>query len=180
MMKLKVMKLHPDAILPTCATDGASCFDLYALDGDDFKPHPRDQHAAIFRTGLAFEIPSGWIMEIHSRSGQGLNDAIRLSNCTGQIDSDYRGEVMVALRFDGDDDARCPKVRTGDRIAQAKLVASPRVEFDLVDELGETARGGGGIRQHRRIKRLVRVKRFGCFDEEKYFPLDSCEFAPIW
>lgn len=141
--KLRIQKLDPQAITPEYATDGAACFDLHALD--EGRPHPRDPHAAIFRTGLAFEVPLGWVMKVYSRSGQGFKDAIRLSNCVGIIDSDYRGEVQVALRFDGDDEMRCPKVRVGDRIAQAMLVQAPRVMFEVVDKLSATERGAGGF-----------------------------------
>lgn len=147
-MKLKIKKLHPDAVVPQYQTAGAACFDLYAIEADKFKPHPKDAQAAIFRTGLAVEIPAGWVMEIHSRSSQGFLHAVRLSNCTGQIDADYRGEIMVALRLDGDVGPFgpfTPRVRSGDRIAQAKLVPAPRVEFEVVEELTTTERGTGGF-----------------------------------
>ena len=143
---LKVKRLHPDAVIPAYHTAGAACFDLVAID--DGSPHPTDQHALIFRTGLAFEVPPGWALEIHSRSGQGFNHAVRLSNCTGEIDSDYRGEVMVSLRYDGDNFIRFPidKINKGDRrIAQAKLVRAPRFKIVEVDQLSETARGTGGF-----------------------------------
>lgn len=142
-MPLFVKKLHPDAIVPTYATDGSACFDLYAID--DGRMHPADAHAATYRTGLAFEVPNGWAMEIFSRSGHGFNNAIRLSNCVGIIDSDYRGEVQVALRFDGSYAYRSMKLRAGDRIAQAKLVRAPRVQFRVVEELSTTTRGLGGF-----------------------------------
>ena len=142
-MKLKVKKLHPAARLPVYASLGAACFDLHAID--EGRPHPRDPHAAIFRTGLAFEVPDGWGMLIYSRSGQGFKDAIRLSNCTGIIDSDYRGEVQVALRFDGNDEMRCPKVRVGDRIAQALVLPVPRVDFEVAEQLSTTERGTDGF-----------------------------------
>lgn len=142
-MKLRILKLHPDAKVPEYATDGAACFDLHALD--EGRPHPRDPHAAVFRTGLAFEVPDGHAMLIYSRSGQGFKDAIRLSNCTGVIDADYRGEVQVALRYDGEDELRCPKVRVGDRIAQAMLVPAPKVVFEVAEQLSLTERGAGGL-----------------------------------
>jgi dUTP pyrophosphatase len=84
-------------------------------------------------------------MLIYSRSGQGFKDAIRLSNCTGVIDADYRGEVQVALRYDGEDELRCPKVRVGDRIAQAMLVPAPKVVFEVAEQLSLTERGAGGL-----------------------------------
>lgn len=72
-MKVKIKKLHPDAVLPKYATPGAACFDLVALD--DGTPHPKDPCARIYRTGLAFEVPPGWVMEVHSRSGHGFKEA---------------------------------------------------------------------------------------------------------
>jgi dUTP pyrophosphatase len=143
MIDLKIKRLHPDAVIPQYATAGAACFDLCAVEpGDAFKPHPVDQHAAIFRTGLAFEVPPGFALMIYSRSGHGFKEAMRLSNCVGVIDSDYRGEVMVSLRADGES---CAKVRTGDRIAQAMLTLVPVAQLIEVNELSETARGEGGF-----------------------------------
>lgn len=142
MTTLKIKRVHPDAIIPTRATAGSACIDLHAVQADEFKPHPVDLHAVIFRTGLAVEIPPGFVLKIYSRSGQGFKDAIRLSNCVGIIDSDYRGEIMVSLRADGE---TCPKVRDGDRIAQAMLVSVPPFEILEVDELSETVRGAGGF-----------------------------------
>lgn len=152
---LKIKRLHRDAILPTYATDGAACFDLYALGGTNRMTHaiyPGDK--VLFPTGLAFEVPPGWALMIYSRSGHGFNNDIRLANCVGVIDSDYRGEVLVKLTSDqhlgpfGLADAiqaTCMAVRAGDRIAQAMLVPAPRVAFVEVDELTTTTRGTGGF-----------------------------------
>lgn len=143
MTTLRIKRVHPDAQIPQYATAGAACFDLHAVEENDaFKAHPVDQHAAIFRTGLAVEVPPGYVLKIYSRSGHGFNHAMRLSNCVGVIDSDYRGEILVSLRADAN---YCPKVRTGDRIAQAMLELAPRCELIEVDELSETARGQGGF-----------------------------------
>ncbi|SAL03236.1 deoxyuridine 5'-triphosphate nucleotidohydrolase Dut [Caballeronia fortuita] len=143
MMRVKIKKLHDAAVVPKLASAGAACFDLCAVDADKFKPHPTDRHAAIFRTGLAFEVPEGFALMVYSRSGHGFKDAIRLSNCVGIIDSDYRGELMVSLRADGE--PRANYIRTGDRIAQAMILPVPAVQFVLADELTETARGAGGF-----------------------------------
>lgn len=141
-MKLKIKKLHPAAVMPKYATDGSGAFDLSTLPGEPFESHPGDNHAHIFRTGLAFEVPLGHVMLIFSRSGHGFTRAVRLSNCVGVIDSDYRGEVKVSLRADG----WCGgKIAGGDRIAQAMIVAVPSIEFEEVDELSGTARGAGGF-----------------------------------
>lgn len=137
---LKVKRLHPDAIIPAYQTAGAACFDLHALD--EGRPHPRDPHAAIFRTGLAFEVPHGWAMMIYSRSGHGFKNGVRLSNSVGVIDSDYRGEIKVALH----NDSRAKfKVANGERIAQAMLMPVPRVNMVETEQLSETDRGTGGF-----------------------------------
>lgn len=164
-IELKVKRLHPDAILPEYATDGSACFDLHAVhiggltnfEWDVLEKIPEvlregaDRHAElepnepqIFKTGLAFEVPAGHALLIFSRSGHGFNYDTRLSNCVGVIDSDYRGEVMVKLRNDGGR-ILSPRIKSGDRIAQAMLVPIPSVQLVEVDELSETARGDGGF-----------------------------------
>lgn len=149
-MKVKIKKLHPDAIVPTYGTSGAACFDLYAIEDADMSSLlPSDCQmpvefygACTFRTGLAFEVPEGHVMQVYSRSGHGFKHGVRLSNCTGIIDSDYRGELMVKLHNDGDDPFM---VKKGDRIAQAMIVPVNQVSFDVVDELSDTDRGEGGF-----------------------------------
>ena len=148
-MEIKIKKLHPGAKMPTYATDGSTAFDLYALAvnsaylvGDNVYPG----HSALCRTGLAFEIPEGHGMFILSRSGHGFNFDTRLANCVGLLDFDYRGEAMVKLTCDHEDDERPPLyVRPGDRIAQAVIIPVPRVNFTFADDLSNTARGTGGF-----------------------------------
>ncbi len=144
-MILTVKKTHPDAVLPSYATQGAACFDLYAatvtgplLPGD----------AVEVGTGLAFEIPQGYGMLVFSRSGHGFSHDIRLANCVGVIDSDYRGEVLLKLRSDrsAEDERPALTIRPGDRVAQAMLVPIPTIDrIRVVDELSSTARGAGGF-----------------------------------
>lgn len=147
-MKVKVKKLHPEAQLPVYATEGAACFDLHALDANwnvnakAYGAEVRSGQATMFNTGLAFEVPEGHVMLVFSRSGHGFKNSVRLVNCVGVIDSDYRGEVAVKLFADGYGSL---KVYGGDRIAQAMIVPVDRVEFELSDELGETERGEGGF-----------------------------------
>jgi len=141
-VRLKVKKLHPDAQLPKYATAGAACFDLVALTMRASSPLAGNQH--VYGTGLAVEVPSGWVLKIYSRSGHGFKHATRLSNCVGIIDSDYRGELLVALQDDSGSGAYL-NVKMGDRIAQAMLERVESVEFVEVDELSETARGTGGF-----------------------------------
>lgn len=138
-MKLKIKKLHPDAITPKYATDGSGCFDFYALVIDGKFIHP--QSGRTIRTGLAFEIPEGHVMLIFSRSGHGFKNDVRLANCVGVIDSDYRYEVMVRLTCDNENDGY--EVKPYERIAQGMIVPIPKIEFEEVDSLSETERVGG-------------------------------------
>lgn len=143
-IKLKIQRLHPEAIIPQYQSAGAACFDLHACRPDTtplMMRHP-GTIAATFNTGLAFEIPFGWVMLIFSRSGHGFKSAARLANCVGVIDSDYRGPVAVRLTID---DGGALSVAHGDRIAQAMLVPIPQVDLVEVDELSTTARGAGGF-----------------------------------
>src|SRR5690606_14138784 len=106
----------------------------YGVEVNDGRP-------VTFATGLAFEVPPGWVMLIFSRSGHGFNSNTRLANCVGVIDSDYRGEVKVKLTSDGG----FLKVYDGDRIAQAMLVPAVAVQLVEVDKLSATDRGEGGF-----------------------------------
>lgn len=148
MVKLKVKPLFKDTILPTYATIGSACFDLYAHTS-------RLGYANVMLvahgwpetipTGLAFEIPEGHVMLIFSRSGHGFKNDVRLANCVGVIDSDYRGEVQVKLTCDGTLPTSPLSVRHGDRIAQAMVIPIPQVEFELTQHLSQTDRGQGGF-----------------------------------
>lgn len=138
-MQLKVKRLDPAAIIPSYATPGAACFDLHALHcGSVTTGIP-----SVFRTGLAFDIPEGWVLKVYSRSGHGFKHGIRLANCVGIIDSDYTGELMVKLTCDAGHAQFA--IAAGDRIAQAMLERVEQVEFVEVDELKQTERGNGGF-----------------------------------
>lgn len=139
---LKVLKLNEYATLPTFGTAGAACFDLYAnLFGNEVAISTLTPHQRVtIDTGLAFEVPVGHALMIYSRSGQGFNENTRLSNCVGVVDSDYRGQVRVALTRD---DCGGLFIRHGDRIAQAMLIPVPSVSLVEVEELSETERGDG-------------------------------------
>jgi dUTP pyrophosphatase len=137
---LKVKRVHPDAQLPRYQSDGAACFDLHGIGSGRLDDNT---FALTFRTGLAFEIPPGWVMLIFSRSGHGFKNAIRLANCVGVIDSDYRGEVQIKLTLD--DPASRLYVASGDRLAQAMLVKAEQWHIEEVAELSDTVRGAGGF-----------------------------------
>ena len=138
-MKVKVKKLHPNAVIPKYATDGAACFDLQTVER---VPGLFAGSGTVFRTGLSFEVPAGYVMMVYSRSGHAFKNGIRLANCVGVIDSDYRGEVMVKLHHDGDG---LVSFEAGDRIAQAMIIPVNKVELEEADDLSETERGEGGF-----------------------------------
>lgn len=138
MKKLNVKRTSDSAQLPTYGTAGAACFDLYADDTVSIWPGK----AATIKTSVAFEIPDGHVMLVYSRSGHGFKSGVRLANCTGVIDSDYRNEVMVRIKNDG---SEVFVVTIGDRIAQAMITPVEKYEFIEVDTLSDTARGLGGL-----------------------------------
>lgn len=147
-LNIKIQRKHPRAQTPVMGSAKANCFDLRAVidpkDGEsESKPvviPPGGQ--AKFDTGLIFEYPEGWSMDVFSRSGMGFSKRVRLSNCTGIIDEDYRDTVKVALHNDSDVDF---VVNDGDRICQARLVESHRYTFEEVSEVSSTERGTGGL-----------------------------------
>lgn len=143
-MELKVKKLHQNAIIPQYQTAGAACFDLHAVMDPDGSANAEMNLGSpqVFSTGLAFEIPDGYVMLVFSRSGHGFKNDTRLANCVGVIDSDYRGEVKVKLTKDTSDGSLI--VRHGDRIAQAIVVPFPRVNIVEAALLSETVRGTNG------------------------------------
>lgn len=141
-MRVAVKLLSEESVVPAYATDGAAGFDLpFVSDGiEQFVLEPLDR--AAIPTGLAFAVPEGYELQIRPRSGLALKKGITVLNSPGTIDSDYRGEVKVSLMNLGTE----PLVLSrGDRIAQAILCEVPRAEFEVVDDLDETARGSGGF-----------------------------------
>lgn len=124
--------------LPKKASAGAACFDIQSADDTEIAP----RHAGIVRTGLKFKLPENHVMLIFSRSGHGFKHNVRLSNCVGVIDSDYRGELKVSLQNDGDETF---SVRYGDRVAQGLIVPIPQVAIVAGVVIADTARGAGGF-----------------------------------
>lgn len=134
-MLLKFKKLHPNAKVPQYGTCGAAAFDLFAVGSS------LTADRVTVPTGLAFEIPEGFVMIIKPRSG--LAFKTRVHAFSGTIDSDYRGEVKVLLMIETP--GQFIKVKDGDAIAQAMLIPIPEVNFEEVAELSETQRGTGGF-----------------------------------
>ena len=140
-MKVKIKKLHPNAVIPRYAKQGDAGMDLTAVEvvRESVKVH--------VKFGLAMEIPEGHVGLIFPRSSIHKTD-LRLSNCVGVIDSGYRGEIMAV--FDSDPTRRflagfsASDFKAGDRCAQIIIMPYPQVEFEEVEELSETERGTGG------------------------------------
>ena len=140
-MELKIKKLHPAAILPTYGSAGAAGADLYALPVGD--PITIDPGETVFiHTGLSMAIPEGYVGLNFARSGLASKRGLAPANKVGVIDSDYRGELMVALHNHGS----VPQtVEPGDRVAQFLIMPVIQASFLEVDELDETDRGTGGF-----------------------------------
>ena len=142
-MKIPCKKLRENAILPTRGTALAAGVDLYALlpDGQD-SAAVAPQGKYLFPTGIAVEIPEGYVGLVFARSGIATKRQLAPANCVGVIDSDYRGELRVFLQNNG---TETQTVENGERIAQLVLLPYLPIEFDEVADLPETARGEGGF-----------------------------------
>lgn len=123
---------------PSYGSEGAACFDLQAAVTKEIPAGA----TVLVPTGLAFQIPRGYKIDVYSRSGLSAKGSLALANGVGIIDSDYRGEVMVAL-YNRSSETRY--VNQGDRIAQAMLVPVPKVCLIPTDVLEATERGDGGF-----------------------------------
>lgn len=124
--------------LPAYATAGAAGLDVVAAEDVTLAAGAR--HAVA--TGFAIAIPEGYEVQVRPRSGLALKHGITCLNTPGTIDSDYRGEVKVILANLGSEPFA---VVRGERIAQLVPAAVQRADFAVVEELGNTARGGGGF-----------------------------------
>ena len=141
---LPIMKLSDTAILPTQGSAEAAGWDLYAdlknigLDEVQIAPGQVVKISA----GGAIALPQGTFGAIYARSGMATKRGLRPANCTGVIDADYRGPLLVAIRNDSN---AYQTIQHGERIAQ--LVVQPYVPVILVetDSLPSTARGEGGF-----------------------------------
>lgn len=138
---MKIKKLHEKAVVPHYATEGSAGLDLTVISDEDTIIIPY-QSTMLCRTGLAFEIPKGYVGLIYIRSSVGSKLDLVLSNQVGVIDSDYRGEVMLPLRNLG---RSARVINSGTRIAQMIITPINQVGIEVVKELSETKRGDGGF-----------------------------------
>lgn len=141
-IQVNLKRLCDTAKIPTCGTNGSAGYDLYANLGnyDECRIEPGQTYKV--HTGIAVAIPDGYFGAIFARSGLATKKGLRPANCVGVVDSDYRGELIVALHNDTDE-AQC--IYNGDRVAQLVILPYSKADFIVVDDLDETMRGSGGF-----------------------------------
>ena len=134
-MKVNVKKLHPNAVVPKYAKAGDAGMDLYATS------ESYDEHGNyVYGTGLAMEIPKGYVGLIFPRSSISKTSH-SLRNAVGVIDSGYRGEIIFKFSINTHNS---PVYEVGERIGQMIIMPYPQVEFEEAFELSKTERGKGG------------------------------------
>ena len=139
-IRLKRLEGAADVPLPCYMTAGAAGMDVCACVSEPVVLKPGER--AAIPTGLVFEVPPGYEVQVRPRSGLALKHGIACLNSPGTIDADYRGEIKIILGNLGQESF---EIRRGDRIAQ--LVAGPvaRATLETAEDLSETERGGGGF-----------------------------------
>ena len=138
-MQIKFKKLCNDAIIPEYQTAGSAGMDICTIDDYVLMPGERK----VFQTGLAVAVEDGYEVQVRARSGLSAKEGVTVINGVGTIDSDYRGQIGVALV---NLNHNCHvTIHKGDRIAQLVVNKIEQPEIIVVDELEETVRGEGGF-----------------------------------
>ena len=138
-LPIKITRLSENAVIPAYAYSGDAGMDLRAAAHVTLAPFER----ALIPTGLAIAIPDGYAGFVQPRSGLAIKQGVTVLNTPGLIDSQYRGELKVALI--NLDSSKVFEVNPGDRIAQLVIQKVENVEWRVVDSLDETDRGQGGF-----------------------------------
>ena len=138
--KIKLKKLKENALIPTYGTEFSAGADLYACLDEAIDINPGE--TVFIPTGLAIEIPEGYAGFIYARSGLSCKRGLAPANKVGVIDSDYRGEIMVALHNHSEN---IVPISSEERIAQIGIAPYLRADFEVADELQDTVRGEGGF-----------------------------------
>ncbi len=139
-MRISVKKLREDARLPHRGSEEAAGADLYALLDTPLTVQPGE--TVRVPTGLSFELPQGYVGLVFARSSVATKRDLAPANKVGVIDSDYRGEVLVALHNHG---TNPQTVEPFERVAQLVVVPYLAAEYVAADDLTETTRGTGGF-----------------------------------
>ena len=139
-MNINIVRLTDSAKLPDRGSALAAGYDLFADVTEEVKVLPHE--TKMIGTGLAMEIPEGYFGGIFARSGLSAKEGLRPANCVGVVDSDYRGEIKVAVHNDGEVER---VITPSEKIAQLVVVPFLSVSFNEVSELSDTVRGEGGF-----------------------------------
>jgi dUTP pyrophosphatase len=137
-MLIKIQKINQDVVIPHYAHKGDAGMDLYSAEDAVLPAGERK----LIGTGLKFEIPTGFELQIRPKSGLAANFGITVLNTPGTVDSGYRGEVKVILFNSSKNDYH---VKKGEKIAQAVIARYEEAEIEEVERLSETTRGDGGF-----------------------------------
>ena len=139
-MQVNVKKLHENAVLPTYGSTNAAGADLYACIDAPLTIAPHE--TVMVHTGLAMEIPEGYAGLVYARSGLAAKRHLAPANKVGVVDSDYRGEFMVALHNHSNEPQT---IENGERLCQMVVARHETVDWEAVDTLDSTQRGAGGF-----------------------------------
>ncbi len=137
---VKFTKLDKSASAPVYGTPFAAGADLRALLDENIKIQPGETY--FVHTGIAAQIPEGLVGLIYARSGLACKRGLAPANCVGVIDSDYRGEIMVALHNYSNNPQ---EIEPGERIAQLVIAPYIAADFEEAESLDDTDRGEGGF-----------------------------------
>lgn len=138
-MKVRIKKLNDNAMMPTKAHAADAGFDLYCTS----KEIDWTKRQIVCHTGLAFEIPEGYVGLMFPRSSVS-NKPLMMANSVGVVDSGYRGEVTAKFNITDTRQSAFAHYQEGDRIAQMIIIPYPEIEFEETDSLSESDRGTGG------------------------------------
>lgn len=136
-MKVKIKKLSPKAVIPSYSKSGDAGLDLTSISRDF-----DDKNNIIYKTGLAIEIPDGYVGLIFPRSSIANKNQL-LTNSVGVLDSGFRGEVTFKFKSIQNASHFCKPYEVGERVGQLIIMPYPKIEFNEVDKLTETERGTG-------------------------------------
>ena len=135
-LKVKIKKLNENAVIPTYSKNGDAGLDLTAIS----EKWNEDNSIVTYDTGLAIEIPKGYVGLLFPRSSI-YKTSLDLTNAVGVIDSGYRGSIMFKFRYVEEGMV----YDVGDRVGQLIIMPYPQIEFEEVEELSESERNTGGF-----------------------------------
>lgn len=140
MNTIAIKLLSPCAKIPTRSTPGSVGFDIFACIKEPLTIKPNE--TSMIRSGFAIALEQGYAAFLYARSGLGAKKGIVLANCVGVIDSDYRGEIIVALKNTSNEPYT---IQSNDRIAQMVIAKCELPNLEIAESLDETLRGEGGF-----------------------------------